>query len=163
MKRYDHIAICNDYDEWSSMDENATGEWIKYTDFEEYRLSLSDYNDKLEERTLKAEAELNEAVKENNKKAFDMLSILGVTKERAITVSNGIEVLSTRYRKDRAGYEYNIQQAVKAEKEKRIGTRNVLIDLYNFYATRLDDFNCVLKKGEADLIYKVEKFIRARS
>ena len=50
----------------------------------------------------------------------------------------------------------------KNERAKRIETRNVLIDIYNFYASRLDDCNCKLKKGECDLIYKVGAFIRAR-
>ena len=53
-------------------------------------------------------------------------------------------------------------EKLKNERAKRIETRNVLIDIYNFYASRLDDFNCKLKKGECDLIYKVDAFIRAR-
>ena len=64
-----------------------------------------------------SQAELDQAIEQNNKKGFDMLAILGISKERAITVWNGIEVLSTRYRKDRVGYEYSINQAVKAKNE----------------------------------------------
>ncbi len=68
--------------------------------------------------TVYTETELKAEIEEHDKRAYDTLSILGVPKERAISVANGIEVLSTRYRKEQAGYEYNKKQAVKEEREE---------------------------------------------
>jgi len=46
------------------------------------------------------------------------------------------------------------------EMKEFIEVRNALIDMYNFYSPRMDDFKCIMKEGEADLIYKTEEIIR---
>jgi len=81
-----------------------------------------------------------------SERAFSMLSVYGVTKERAKTVSNGIDVLATRYRKDRNGFEGEKQSFAESYHAKECAKCDIKNAMTFNKCTRLDN-PCFTRNG----------------
>jgi len=56
-------------------------------------------------------------------RSFQMLESLGVSRDKAGTVSNGIDVLATRYHKEIAGLRHDISKYTLGERNQEIKER----------------------------------------